>query len=189
MELVGLVGEKQSGKSTVARMLVDEGWLEYAFATPLKDICGILGAPSSSLHGSADDKERIIPHLGVSGRQLMQSVGTELFRVTLPRVLPSLLPRHLWVHLMRQQLEKHQATDARIVVSDVRFDDEAQLILDMGGTLIRIVRPPAGGHRNEDPHQSESGLHHVQVHEVVENTGTVVQLQQRVYKWLRVKED
>jgi hypothetical protein len=186
MPIIGVVGPKQSGKSTVARILGEVGWVEYSFASPLKDICTILGAPHEALHGSGDAKELVIPALGVSGRQLMQYVGTELFREHLKRVLPAFRPANIWLHLMRQRLETASPEEC-IVISDVRFDDEAELIRRMGGVLLYIKRPSASAATSE--HASEDGFKRAHPMDTLENTGTGVDLRQRLFKWLRDQQE
>lgn len=83
LAFTGLAG---SGKSTCAKMLTC--YKEYSFAEPLKQaVLGIFGIDPKYAY---TDKNSIIDPLGVTGRQLLQIVGTELFREDLKKHLPQL---------------------------------------------------------------------------------------------------
>ncbi len=158
--LVGIIGKKGAGKSTIADFLEDEyNFVEYAFANPLKDICRILGAPYKSVYGTQQEKEEVVESLGVSGRQMMQQIGTELFREQFHTILPDFVlgeSKNIWVQLFERKLVSMKGLRRRIVVSDVRFPDEADAILRNGGVLIRVVRE--SDLERDDTHSSETAL-------------------------------
>jgi hypothetical protein len=60
-----------------------------------------------------------------------------------------------------------------VVVDDVRFPNEAQLIKSMGGQLWRIERP---GLTDATGHSSEGGLADWEFDRVIVNDGTVEDL-------------
>jgi hypothetical protein len=61
--------------------------------------------------------------------------------------------------------------DCRIVIDDVRFQNEAEMIKKMGGEMWKIIRPSAV---NSESHQSEGGLDDWDgFDQVVENSGTI----------------
>lgn len=147
MKLVGLTGAAGSGKDTAADYLVaHHAWRKVSFAQPLKDgLCAMFGwSPDQLL--DREWKERVLPDIGKSPRQLMQTIGTEWGR--------ELVHPNLWLLLARQNIaSKLEYRD--VVVSDVRFDNEAEMIRSMGGTIVHISRARIA---SVSPHVSESGV-------------------------------
>lgn len=148
--LIGLTGRARSGKTTAAEHLARTYLLEqYAFADPLRDgLMAIFNLDPTDFEG--DRKEQPLGWLDCSPRQLMQSMGTEWARNT---VHPD-----VWVKLAEQNLEymtKALGAVLGFVVSDVRFENEADLIRRRGGTVIHILRPNALA---VNPHISEAGI-------------------------------
>ncbi|RQO51516.1 deoxynucleotide monophosphate kinase [Pseudomonas sp. KBW05] len=163
--LIGLTGRARSGKSTAAEHLVGTYLLEhYAFADPLRDgLMAIFNLDPSDFEG--DRKEQPLAWLGRSPRQLMQSMGTEWARNT---VHPD-----IWVKLAEQNLDymtKALGAVLGFVVSDVRFENEADLIRRRGGTIIHIGRNDA---QAVNPHISEAGVAVRQDDLILRNNGTV----------------
>ena len=163
--LIGLTGPARSGKSTAAEHLVGTYLLEhYAFADPLRDgLMAIFNLDPTDFEG--DRKEQPLAWLERSPRQLMQSMGTEWARNT---VHPD-----VWVKLAEQNLEymtKALGAVLGIIVSDVRFENEADLIRRRGGTVIHILRPNALA---VNPHISEAGIAANSADLTLPNYGTV----------------
>lgn len=163
--LIGLTGRARSGKSTAAEHLVGTYLLEhYAFADPLRDgLMAIFNLDPTDFEG--DRKEQPLAWLGRSPRQLMQSMGTEWARNT---VHPD-----VWVKLGEQNLDyMNKALGAVLgfVISDVRFENEAELIRRRGGTVIHISRLDA---QAVNPHISEAGVAVSQADLILRNNGTV----------------
>jgi hypothetical protein len=107
-------------------------------------------------------KELRIPGLGVSARALMQTIGTEVGR----HLHPSIWTRHMALRLgleastydgdlwpRGQSLWPRQTVHDRIVISDCRFENEAQWVKRYGGHVIRLHRLQAGEVRS---HVSEA---------------------------------
>ena len=147
--IVGLAGPKGVGKSTFANQLAFEYYQEgyeslvrvMSFATPLKEMLGCI------VHNDyiKEDKEKIIPHLGVSARYCLQTLGTEWGRNT--------INHNIWVNIAKHNIEE---SDCQIfIIDDVRFDNEAKMILDMGGEVWKLSRDGIG---RADGHISESGV-------------------------------
>lgn len=163
--LIGLTGRARSGKTTAAEHLVGTYLMEhYAFADPLRDgLMAIFNLDPSDFEG--DRKEQPLAWLDRSPRQLMQSMGTEWARNT---VHPD-----VWVKLAEQNLDymtKALGAVLGFVVSDVRFENEADLIRRRGGTIIHISRAAA---QAVNPHISEAGVAGNKADLLMFNNGTV----------------
>jgi hypothetical protein len=163
--LIGLTGRARSGKTTAAEHLVGTYLLEhYAFADPLRDgLMAIFNLDPSDFEG--DRKEQPLAWLDSSPRQLMQSMGTEWARNT--------IHPDVWVKLAEQNLDymtKALGAVLGFVVSDVRFENEADLIRRRGGTIVHISRADA---QAVNPHVSEAGVTGNKDDLLMFNNGTV----------------
>ena len=170
--VIGLCGYARSGKDTVADLLVKEhGFVKVRFADALKrGLAEMFGLTPDQLDG--DEKETELPWLGVSPRYLMQTLGTEWGR--------SLVHPDIWVLATKKHMEHLvQNGNTRIVISDVRFRNEAVLVASLG-PLVRIERPRAGPANN---HISEDGSAvAVFVDTIVKNEGSLEDLSNKVTK-------
>lgn len=138
----------QSGKTTVARALQQRGYQLVPFAQPLRDMLSVmlrnLGYEQSRInYHLAEAKEELIPELGVTARHLLRTLGTEWGREC---VKPS-----VWLDLWLARASRK----GFVVVDDVRFENEAELIRNLGGQLWRVTRP---GKERDTNHASEGGL-------------------------------
>jgi dephospho-CoA kinase len=149
MEIIGLTGKKYSGKTTtcdIALNYFSEKGFKCAhinFADPLKDevyelLLRGLGYPREILD-DPEQKKRF--------RALLQWWGTELRRQE---------KETYWTDQIEKSIEDHRNKGFDIFfISDVRFLDEAQLVKNLGGYVIRVKRPTDD---NSDNHQSEKEI-------------------------------
>lgn len=188
LHLIGVLGKKRAGKDTFAATLLDEyGYQRVAFADPLRDAALRL----DPLVGPAPLPDDLVPRyrslsevVGALGwerakdsvpevRGILQRLGTDAIRALDP---------DFWI---RQALLPIEARTAPVVVTDVRFPNEADELVARGGTLVRIVRPghPADG----DEHPTEKALDNYPTRFTVTNGGTLEDLQEaaRVFAALR----
>jgi hypothetical protein len=162
--IVGITGVAGSGKDTVAgRLTRQHHYHIFKFADPLKRaIEGMFGL-SPDIWEDRVAKESAIPWLGHSPRYLAQTLGTDWGR--------TLVCEDVWLLLMHRRLETHK--DWRIVIPDVRFDNEAELIWQNGGVVIKLQRDAAAP---VNEHASEAGVSDDFVHSYVANNGDIGQL-------------
>ena len=143
--IIGISGRKGSGKSSAARAILHEYGpavcVELDFALPLKNLCAaVFGAPVRALWGSEQEKCEIIERLGMSGRQLLQSVG-QGFREIYPDV---------WTELWMKEALARLEHSRMIVAADVRYPNEIGAVRALGGRVIRLERRiDDDGHRSE----------------------------------------
>lgn len=156
--IIGIAGRKRSGKDTVASLIVNEfGFVNYALSTPIKFMLQSIG------FYEPDNKEEIIaPALPVSYRHLVQTLGTDWGR--------NLIDKGFWLFY----LEALSIKVNKIVVSDVRFQNEVDWIIDRGGFVIELHRDTG----LVDPHESE--LVELQNTIVIDNNGTYEELYNHV---------
>lgn len=160
--VIALSGAAGSGKSTVSDFLaVRFGYQKTKFAFPLKEMCRAIGMTEAMIEG--DKKEDPVDWLGgKTPRYMMQRLGTEFGR--------DCMGEDFWVDLWEESTKRL----SRVVVDDARFPNEAARVRQMGGRVIRLVGRGgiAGGHVSEQVNFIADA--------VIENTGTIVELQARV---------
>lgn len=164
--LIGLTGYAGTGKDTVRQILEDQYDLDgMAFADPIRDMLSSLLASvgADEIWMTARHlKERDIPQLGMSYRKLAQTLGTEWARALDP---------DFWVRIAAAKVELcAHYNQAGVVISDVRFPNEAAWIKSRGGVIWRVIRPgtePVRAHASED---LIAGLPHDYV---IDNSGEI----------------
>lgn len=154
--LIGLTGRPEVGKDSVAAVLCAAQWRSIAFADALRVEVASAWSIDQRLLTDRKHKESPTPQLAAgmasnaswlrwavvnghglaqprSPRWVMQHWGTEFRRAADPLHWA----KHVsyWVQYQRQ----HQACN--LVVTDVRYPNEAQAIRDLGGHIVRVHRP------------------------------------------------
>jgi energy-coupling factor transporter ATP-binding protein EcfA2 len=137
--LIGIIGLKGSGKSTLSDILERIYSFEIdSFAKPVKDIASIIfGWERNMLEGltkeSREWRERKdlfwseIIGKDFTPRMALQMIGTDFGR--------NMIGNNVWVESL-----KFRSKGKRIVISDVRYPNEAESIKKGGGILIKIER-------------------------------------------------
>lgn len=165
--LIGLAGYAQSGKDTFANLLVERhGFVRVAFADALRECLYTLD-PMVTVEGLrlqdlvddfGWDKVKVdVPEV----RELLQRFGTEVGR--------KLIDDDLWVTLAMRRTLSH----SRVVITDVRFPNEAEAIVDAGGIVVRVTRPGTGP---VNGHHSETAMDGWKYHSVVVNDASIEDL-------------
>lgn len=185
--LIGLTGDIGSGKTTVANYLKEKHeFTEYTFSDPLKKIGKIFGFTDEQLYGTQQQKLEINKYHGISGRDWMQKFGTEVCREALPKVIPNM--DRIWVKLF--EIFVKESVAAKIVVSDIRFADEAKSVTEQGGIIIRIIRKKAPLEILQPPdvllHASETEKQHIRPHVEIENLGNLGDLYKNIDTYLEL---
>jgi len=109
----------------------------YSFADILKqDICmNILGMDYDQCYGSDDDKntytDMYIDNKNMTARDIMQFVGTDIFRSLKPNV---------WVDATLKKIAREKPKLA--IITDCRFPNEVEAIRANNGKVIRLTKEP-----------------------------------------------
>lgn len=158
--LVGFVGLKRSGKDTAAQALVDRGWTRMAFADPLKEMsmklrgvwvqvpAGVeldavipsVGGGLLGRGGGFAQYHYVVDALGMEKakdlvpdvRTLLQTLGTDCVRGTFGSTA--------WVAQMRNKVHYALHDGQSVVLTDVRFHEEFDLVQRLGGIVIGVWR-------------------------------------------------
>lgn len=166
MILIGISGRKESGKDTVylfiKELLGETGIIQLAFANELKyevaEACGL------SINSIEINKKALRP--------LLQAWGTDFKR--------NLVDKDYWVKKIAAKINRIPITTKVVVITDVRFHNEASFIRDVKGFVIRVNRPSD----NKDTHISETELYDYQFDYTINNTGTLKDLKARTKEFL-----
>ena len=175
--LIGLCGPAGAGKNTVAEFLSDSdggSLVQMAFADPLYEcLSAITGLPVARLK-DRDVKEATIPWLGKSPRQMLQTLGTEWGRGT--------IHPEIWIRITMERAKPEMAGGRGVVITDVRFDNEAQAVIDAGGEVWRVARPGWRCLADEAAaHQSEAGVSDHMIARIIDNSGSLDDLRRQLF--------
>lgn len=171
--LIGLTGAAGSGKNTAAARLVKaHGFYSLAFADPLYEMVSIVTGLMREDLEDREIKETPIDWLGKSPRQLLQSLGTEWGR--------GCVRDDLWITIAFRRIDEILDGGRSVVVTDVRFPNEAEAIRERGGVVWRITRPVTSLSASTAAHASEAGIPDALVDAVLPNAGSLAFLAARV---------
>jgi hypothetical protein len=184
MLLIGLTGKKKSGKSTCADYLqIRHEFKTFEFASALKEVVKYVYNLSDEQVHDTVLKETVDPRYNVTPRELLQVVGTDCFRDTVKGKLPNISINSIWIHRTETEILKYKDVQ-NIVVTDVRFPDEAELIKKHGGIIINISRTVAED-QNYTNHASET--QNIQSDYTIQNDGNMEDLKQSIVNLLVMK--
>jgi len=146
--LIGIAGYARTGKDTLAAIFERYGYERRGFADPVRAILYALD-PLVRIDDGVASVAQLVDAFGWEEakaygevRALLQRLGTEGGR------------RHLGENVWVDTLLRTPSA-GRIVVSDVRFPNEADAIRERGGIVVRLTRP---GVSALNDHPSEHAL-------------------------------
>ena len=185
MRIIGLTGPARSGKSAVACYLAEispgpvaiHGFADLVKLSAAKSLDVVFHGDdvgTKAVRKWADqlklnmgvqltDQDGQVVH-SITGRRFLQCFGTEAHR--------EIFGESFWIDQMDFEPEGVEL----LIFDDVRFEDEAQAILERGGDIWRIVRHGnnAGEHRSEQPLPEELVTY------TVANSGSLAELKRAV---------
>ena len=167
--IIGLSGYANAGKDSVAQILVEKfGYKRMAFADAIRDILYTLDPlTNNGLHVKAivDDYGWDIAKQDIEIRRLLQVLGTEVGR--------NVFGDDVWVDVLISKLEPMD----KVVITDVRFQNEAREIHNLAGVLWRINRD---GVSAVNEHISETQMDQYLFDEIVDNDGSLEDLENTI---------
>lgn len=195
-KIIGIVGFIGSGKGTVGNHLVlQHGFSKVSFAASLKDaVSSIFGWPRYLLEGETNESRvwRELPDgywsekLGkpVTPRWVMQNIGTNVMR--------DHFHENIWIWSLEKKLLNQ---NNNVVITDVRFSNEIEVIKKLGGETFWVKRDPdppwlktaltnkkSMAELWPDVHNSEYDWLHASKHSIITNNSTLVDLYQQIDK-------
>lgn len=166
-KLIGLTAPARAGKDTIGDMLSKHfNSARVAFAAPLRSALRAMIPDLTDEHFFGSLKEVPLDWLGKSPRQLMQTLGTEWGR--------NLIHSEIWLKLAERAIDKYHSQQFHVVVTDVRFENEAHFIRQKGGQIWHIRR---GDAPKVNAHASEAGVQVVKGDLIIDNNGSLDQLE------------
>ena len=169
MKLIGLCAGKRCGKDTFADYIIEkQGYVKYGFADPLKEACRhIFLFNDEQLYG--EEKEEMDDRWGITPRQALQQVGTQMFRQQSHKLFPNskIKAGKIWVQRFKLWYKEQIKINPniKVILSDIRFQDEADAITELGGSLISIKRNT----KMIDTHLSETGIKKIKTDYTITN--------------------
>lgn len=176
--IIGIVGKKGSGKDTAGEYLINKyGYVRFAFADQVKEVArALFNFNDDQLNGTLKDK--IDERYGLKPRQVFQRLGTEFGQFDIHKLFPEINNkislRSFWTIGFRDFCQKN--LDKNIVVTDVRFKHEFQVIDELGGEFVKIERD---GLPN-DIHLSENELANFEFERILDNNYQKVDLYSQI---------
>lgn len=173
-KLIGLTGLAGCGKDTFAEKLSfhSSNVKLYAFADPLKSAASAIFNVPLDVFYIQSLKEKTDPFWGISPREMLQKLGTEACRNT--------FGPDIWIKSGQTHVNDMLLGNSRVIVTDVRFDNEAQWIIDNGGIVIDIQRDNLKK-QNKHNHVSEQGITTDKF--IIKNNGTLEDLEQQAIEF------
>jgi hypothetical protein len=174
--IIGLTGYAQSGKDTVAKILVENyGYTRVAFADKIRDYLYDMNPMVDNVAGEPIFlKERVDrdgwevakknPHI----RRTLQNAGVAARKT---------FGEGFWVHEAMKTMLTDPRPDMNYVITDVRFLNEADMIRANNGQIWRIKRL---GVEAVNTHVSESEMEGYSVDQIFANNGTIEDLEAMV---------
>ena len=165
--LIGFAGKARSGKDTAGKYLVDNyQFVHYYFAKPLKEGVKVMFNLTDE---QIENKEKVIEEpWGKSPRELYQLLGTDVART---------IDVDVWIKNAEMFIRKHPGFS--VVITDVRFSNEAQWIKSQGGFVI-LLESETRGITNHTAHSSENGLKDSDIDIILQNDGTINELYEKI---------
>jgi hypothetical protein len=168
--IIGISGYAQSGKDTIANYLVKNyGFVKISFADPIREALIRLDPKITIADMRGVSLASAVAGLGwenvkadsPEARELLQKMGTEVGR--------DMFGKDFWVNQAMLKARQHE----NVVFADVRFENEAQSILEASGAVWRVSKPDVEA---VNRHISETSLDSYKFDKYIYNIGSLEEL-------------
>lgn len=177
--IIAVCGLKQSGKDTVAKYICKNySYVHKKIAEPLKTMCQYLFDMTNDQLEDHKLKETVDDRWGVTPRQIMQFMGTEVMQFKLSELLPH-LDRTFWIQKFINSMR--DVKEHNIVISDLRFVHEHEQLKHAYGKsvfVIMVERPLSNDIK--DMHSSEQELKQLKPDFTITNDSSLEELYKKV---------
>jgi hypothetical protein len=181
--LIGISGFKNSGKNTVANIIqkLYPQTEQFAWADKIKEAALILNPYIYKPDDYDPDKlSYFVTKFGWDvvkqwdeARQFLQHLGTDVGR--------KMFGEDVWINALLPRISHHR--NRIVLISDVRFTNELQTIIGLGGFNIQVTRPGLVS----DGHDSEQELPPYYFDHFLRNDSSVSELSIDVSDMMRKK--
>lgn len=148
LKILGITGKMFSGKDTVAEFLhfAYRNSRITSFAHPMKQMMiDYFGFTHDDLY-TVEGKKRYNDFWGMTNRDALQKIGTECFRNN--------FHTDTWLKTMEVNIINNPTK--LIIIPDVRFPNEAELVHALDGSILKIVRDDVARDPKQMVHASEA---------------------------------
>jgi hypothetical protein len=165
MKIIGITGKMYAGKTTISEYVMSHNNNVYklSFASLLKYMILKSGlCTKEELWGEKTDFSRL----------MLQKIGTDIIR--------NQIDQNFWVNKMKEAIDglSEINQNAKIIIDDVRFKNEANLIKKYkNSVLIRVDRPSM---KSASSHRSETEQDQIEVDITILNDGALKDLEEKV---------
>jgi hypothetical protein len=157
--VLGLGGEARSGKNYVASFIKEKfGFIPWALANPIKFmVYSQKDCPWSLETLFYGEKPKEL-------RERLQILGTELGR--------DIYGPQVWVKQAEAFifLAEREFEEVGVVISDIRFPDEADFVRSLGGLVLKVEREGSGLSGGLEKHSTESLISQIEFDGIIDNT-------------------
>lgn len=144
--IIALSGKARSGKTTAAEAIasMDARCKIVSFAAPLKRmVIEHFGLTEDQIINGKDNVITMSDGREMTVRQLMIEFG-RLYRA---------IDKNYWISKALKSAHPHLASGGIVIIDDMRYRSEADMLRSMGAKLVRIERP--GVKLIDDPSETE----------------------------------
>jgi hypothetical protein len=178
--LIGFGGALAAGKDTVADYIVEHHEaVKVNMSAPL--VAAMLALNPLVEHYIAGTN---VEHVGTGSyiryRELHEAIGyvaakknpevRRLYQVLGTEVGRDLISENVWVDIASRTIQQHRAEGFPVVITGIRFENEQQMIRDLGGTLVYVTRGTEG---TVGTHASETSVRREDFDVTIENLSTL----------------
>lgn len=165
--IIALCGYKRCGKDFASEHIVETyDYLHYKLANKLKIIVKeLFDFDDDQIEGNK--KETTDSTWGITPRQAMQYIGTDVFQHHMNNLIPG-IDRTFWVRTLVNEIKKNKPEN--VVISDMRFMHEYEYIKKhLESYRLTVVKIVNDNRTHDDAHVSEKSFNEIPFDYVVTN--------------------